>query len=83
MNIKEKLDQLDRLSDNIKWNEGRISNYKRYLAETDPFGAMNLFNWRPRYNHRLEIALKVRTRLHERWVRAVREIEKHYDNLEL
>jgi len=82
MNIKEKLEQLDRLSDDINWNEQKISNCKQYLADTDFMSGVNLFDQKPHYTHRLEIALKVRTRLQERWVRAVKEMEKHYDNLD-
>jgi len=83
MNIKDKLEQLDRLSELIAYNEREIANFKNCLSDNDPMSATNLFNYKQKYTHKLEIALKVRTRFQERWVRAVREIEKHYDNLEL
>ena len=65
-------EQITKLAEAIDYNQMRIKNFEDALLNKDPNAYVNLFDKHSEYRHALDIKLRVRERLFERWDKLVK-----------
>lgn len=65
--------QITELAYAIKWNQSSIEALEDDLANKDPMSFINLFDQHAMYRHKLNIKLRVRERLFDRWDKLVQQ----------
>lgn len=64
--------QISALAEMIQTNQRTIESFEEDLLSKDPNFFVNLFNKHAEYRHKLDIQLRVRERLFERWDKLVK-----------